>query len=121
MAQRRCSTIGISYLEPHDLISAILTYVLSKGQDYWALDANFDHEKIHKYDEARQRLEAKALQLGEEFAVSGHKLDELGPNLFSNGWMPNTYAFGRGLAKGGGMIYERAGSNLSSNSNLCPG
>ncbi|MCF5719817.1 hypothetical protein K3H30_19235 [Aeromonas veronii] len=88
-------------LEPHDLISAILTYVLSKGQDYWALDANFDHEKIHKYDEARQRLEAKALQLGEEFAVSGHKLDELGPNLFSNGWMPNTYAFGRGLAKGG--------------------
>ncbi|MCX0432769.1 hypothetical protein OD808_17990, partial [Aeromonas veronii] len=88
-------------LEPHDLISTILTYVLSKGQDYWALDANFDHEKIHKYDEARQRLEAKALQLGEEFAVSGHKLDELGPNLFSNGWMPNTYAFGRGLAKGG--------------------
>ncbi|HHQ4525890.1 TPA: hypothetical protein ACSP1O_003831 [Aeromonas veronii] len=88
-------------LEPHDLISAILTYVLSKGQDYWALDANFDHEKIHKYDEARQRLEAKALQLGEEFAISGHKLDELGPNLFSNGWMPNTYAFGRGLAKGG--------------------
>lgn len=88
-------------LEPHDLISAISTYVLSKGQDYWALDANFDHEKIHKYDEARQRLEAKALQLGEEFAASGHKLDELGPNLFSNGWMPNTYAFGRGLAKGG--------------------
>lgn len=88
-------------LEPHDLISAILTYVLSKGQDYWALDANFDHEKIHKYDEARQRLEAKALQLGEEFAISGHKIDELGPNLFSNGWMPNTYAFGRGLAKGG--------------------
>ncbi|MDX7900412.1 hypothetical protein [Aeromonas media] len=88
-------------LEPHDLISAILTYVLSKGQDYWALDANFEHEKIYKYDEARQRLEAKALQLGEEFAASGHKLDELGPNLFSNGWMPNTYAFGRGLAKGG--------------------
>ncbi|WP_429154006.1 hypothetical protein [Aeromonas media] len=87
-------------LEPHDLISVILTYVLSKGQDYWALDANFDHEKIHKYDEARQRLEAKALQLGEEFAISGHKLDELGPNLFSNDWMPNIYAFGRGLAKG---------------------
>jgi len=87
-------------LEPHDLIPAILTYVLSNRQDYWAL-ANFAHDNINKYDEARKLLEAKALQLGEKFAISDHKLDELGPNLFSNGWMPNTYAFGRGLAKGG--------------------
>ncbi|AUZ74872.1 MULTISPECIES: hypothetical protein [Aeromonas] len=86
-------------LEPHDLISAILTYVLSKGQNYWALDASFDHEKIHKYDEARQRLEAKAFRLGKEFAASGHTLDVLGPHLFSNGWMPNRTAFGKGLAK----------------------
>jgi len=87
-------------LEPHDLIPAILTYVFSKGQDYWALDTNFDRHDTNKYFEARKRLEAKALQLGEEFAISGHKLDELGSNLFSNGWMPNIYAFGRGLAKG---------------------
>jgi len=87
-------------LEPHDLIPAILTYVLSNRHDYWALDANFDHEKIHKYDEARQRLETKALRLGEEFTLSDHKLDELGPHLFSNDWMPYRTAFGRGLAKG---------------------
>lgn len=87
-------------LEPHDLIPAIFTYVFSKGQDYWALDTNFDRHNTNKYSEARKRLEAKALQLGEEFAISGHKLDELWPNLFSNGWMPNIYAFGRGLAKG---------------------
>ncbi|MFB2865691.1 hypothetical protein [Aeromonas sp. MdU4] len=88
-------------LEPHDLIPAILTYVFSKGQDYWALDTHCDRYDTNKYSEARKRLEDKALQLGEEFAISGHKLDELGPNLFSNGWMPNIYAFGRGLAKGG--------------------
>lgn len=87
-------------LEPHDLIPAIQTYVLSKGHDYWALDTNFEHDDINKYSEAMKRLEAKAFQLGEEFAISGHKLDELGLNLFSNGWMPNIYAFGRGLAKG---------------------
>ncbi|MCU8104539.1 hypothetical protein L5M38_08285 [Shewanella sp. SM101] len=87
-------------LEPHDLIPAILTYVLSNRPDYWALDANFDHEKIHKYDEARQRLETKALRLGEEFALSDHKLDELGPHLFSSDSMPYRTAFGRGLAKG---------------------
>ncbi|MGI2097953.1 hypothetical protein [Shewanella glacialipiscicola] len=87
-------------LEPHDLIPAILTYVLSNRPDYWALDANFDHEKIYKYDEARQRLETKALRLGEEFALSNHKLDELGPHLFSSDSMPNRTAFGKGVAKG---------------------
>ncbi|UNP90316.1 ATP-binding protein [Aeromonas encheleia] len=87
-------------LEPHDLIPAIQTYVLSKGHDYWALDTDFDPADTNKYDEARKRLEAKAFRLGEEFAVSVHKLDELGPNLFSNDWMPNRAAFGRGLAKG---------------------
>ncbi|MCU8071657.1 hypothetical protein [Shewanella sp. SM32] len=87
-------------LEPHDLIPAILTYVLSNRQDYWALDANFDHEKIHKYNEARQLLETKAFRLGEEFVLSDHKLDELGPHLFSNDWMPNRTAFGKGVAKG---------------------
>lgn len=87
-------------LEPHDLIPAILTYVLSNRQDYWALDANFDHEKIHKYDEARQRLETKALRLGEEFALSDHKLEVLGPSLFSYDGGPNRAAFGRGLARG---------------------
>lgn len=87
-------------LEPHDLIPAIQTYVLSKGLDYWALDADFDHEDINKYDEARKRLEAKAFQLGEDFAISDHKLDELGSNLFSNDEMFVCAAFGAGLARG---------------------
>jgi len=87
-------------LEPEGLVPKILIYVLNKGHDYWALDADFDHEDTNKYHEAEKRLEAKALRLGEDFAASDHELDELGPNLFSNDWMPYCTAFGRGLAKG---------------------
>lgn len=88
-------------LEPEDLIPTILTYVLSRGHDYWVLDADFDHDDTNKYHEAEKRLEAKALRLGENFAASDHELDELGSSLFSNDWMPYRAAFGRGLAKGG--------------------
>jgi len=87
-------------LEPHDLISTIMTYVLSKDSDFWELDANFVHEDTNNYHEAEKRLEAKTLQLGADFAASDHVLDELSPELFSNDWMPNRIAFGRGLAKG---------------------
>lgn len=87
-------------LEPDDLVPTIMTYVLGKGHDYWALDADFDHDDTNKYREAEKRLETKALRLGEDFAASDHELDELGPNLFSNDWMPYRAAFGRGLAKG---------------------
>ncbi|CAM2964529.1 hypothetical protein SHAM105786_13780 [Shewanella amazonensis] len=87
-------------LEPQDLISSILTFVLGQGHDYWALDPDFDHESTIKYGEVSKRLDAKALKLGEDFAASDHTLDELGPNLFSNNWMPYRAVFGRGLAKG---------------------
>lgn len=87
-------------LEPHDLVSEIMTYVLSNEHYYWALDVDFDHEDTNKHSEAEKRLEAKALQLGEDFAASEHELGELGCNLFSNDWMPYRTAFGRGLAKG---------------------
>ena len=87
-------------LEPKGLVPQILTYVLNIGHDYWGLDSDFDHEDTNKYDEAEKRLEAKALRLGEEFAASDHELDELGPKLFSNDWMPYCTEFGRGLAKG---------------------
>lgn len=87
-------------LAPHELIPSILTFVLGKGHDYWSLDPDFDHENTNKYGEASKRLEAKAFKLGENFAASDHALDELGPNLFSNDWMPYRTAFGRGLAKG---------------------
>jgi hypothetical protein len=87
-------------LEPDDLVPTIMTYVLGKGHDYWALDADFDHEDTNKYREAEKRLKAKAILLGGDFAASDHELDELGLDLFSNNWMPYRAAFGRGLAKG---------------------
>ena len=86
-------------LEPHDLVPTIMTYVLGNG-DCWALDADFHHSDTNKYNEAEKRLQAKALGLGEDFAVSAHDLDALGSKLFSSDWMPRRGAFGRGLAKG---------------------
>jgi len=87
-------------LEPSDLVSKIMAYVLSKGGDYWALDKDFDHDDSQKYREAEKRLEAKALRLGEDFAASGYELSELGDNLFCNGFMPYVATFGRGLVRG---------------------
>jgi len=87
-------------LEPVDLVPTIMTYVLGKGHEYWALDADFDHQDSKKYRESRMRLDAKALQLGEDFAASDYELDKLGPNLFSSDGMPYRTTFGMGLAKG---------------------
>lgn len=87
-------------LEPIALIPIIKTYVLSTNHDYWALDADFDHEDSDKYTAAGKRLEAKALQLGQDFALSNHVLEELGAELFSIGGMPYRAVFGRGLARG---------------------
>lgn len=87
-------------LEPIALIPTIKTYVLSTNHDYWALDADFDHEDSDKYTAAGKRLEAKALQLGQDFSLSNHVIDELGAELFSIGGMPYRAAFGRGLARG---------------------
>lgn len=87
-------------LEPHDLIPSIMTYVLSKGAYYWDLDVNFDHSNPNSYHESERRLESKAFRLGEEFATSDHKLEELGTSLFSNDWLPYRAAFGRGMARG---------------------
>lgn len=93
-------------LEPHDLLPTIMMYVLSRVHGPWTLDTDFDHNDHNKYQAAEKRLTTKAFQLGEEFAVSSHNLDELGPNLFSNDYMPYRTAFGRGLAKGGHDLYS---------------
>lgn len=87
-------------LEPIALIPTIQTYVLSTNHDYWALDADFDHEDTNRYTAARKRLEDKAFQLGQDFALSNHVLEELGADLFSIGGMPYRAVFGRGLARG---------------------
>ncbi|WP_047882460.1 hypothetical protein [Pseudomonas sp. ARP3] len=87
-------------LEPHDLVPTIMVYVLSKGHDYWVLDSDFIHGDPNRYREAERRLEAKVLRLGQDFAISGKELAELGPNLFSSDWMPYRAPFGRGLAMG---------------------
>jgi hypothetical protein len=86
-------------LEPKGLVPEIMTYVLSNGYDYWALDAEFDNGDANRFEEARKRMEARAVQLGENFAASSHELSELGPGLFSRDGMPYRAAFGRGLAK----------------------
>lgn len=87
-------------LEPHGLIPTIMTFVLGKGHDHWALDADFNHDDTNKYSDAEERLEGKALQLGEEFSASKYELNQLGSGLFSSGWVPYRFAFGKGLAKG---------------------
>lgn len=69
-------------LEPKDLVSAIMAYVLSNRRDFWALDADYEHQGTNKFSEIRKILCAKAFKLGHEFAVSSHGLDELCPNLF---------------------------------------
>lgn len=89
-----------SALKPDELIPEILTYVLSHGQDYWSLDSLYDHNAPDKFNDSRSRLEAKAIQLGRDFAASDHKLEALGPALFSRNNLPYRHAFGRGLAKG---------------------
>ncbi|MGN5287692.1 hypothetical protein [Aeromonas sp. 11P] len=93
-------------LEPHDLLPTIMMFVLSRAHGPWTLDMDFDHNDHNKYQAAERRLTTKAFQLGEEFAVSSHNFDELGPNLFSNDYMPYRTAFGRGLAKGGHDLYS---------------
>lgn len=87
-------------LEPDDLVAEIMTYVLSSGGDYWALDADLGHDDTDKFGASEKRLESKAIQLGRDFATSNHKIDELGQNLFSSDWMPYRIAFGKGLAAG---------------------
>ncbi|EKN3437683.1 hypothetical protein OZ677_000500 [Yersinia enterocolitica] len=87
-------------LEPKDLVPAVMAYVLSKGHDFWMLNADFEHEGSNKIKEIREILDAKAFGLGQEFAVSTHELDELGPNLFLRGGMPYRIGFGKGLANG---------------------
>lgn len=87
-------------LEPNDLVPAVMAYVLSKGRDFWALDADYEHQGPNKFSEIRKILGAKAFKLGHEFAVSPHGLDELCPNLFLQDGMPYRVEFGKGLANG---------------------
>lgn len=87
-------------LEPDELIPKIMTFVLGQGHNYWTLDADFDHQDRNTFRETMKRLDAKALQLGEDFAASDYELEELGPSLFSCDGKPYRATFGRGLAKG---------------------
>ncbi|MCH1919041.1 hypothetical protein L9G15_06285 [Shewanella sp. A3A] len=87
-------------LEPKDLVSQIKTYVLGGRNDPWALDAYFDRASADRYQDAYQRLKAKALELGWNFASSCTQLRELRPSLFSSGYMPYRAMFGKGLARG---------------------
>ncbi|EAQ7257339.1 hypothetical protein GFP93_22140 [Salmonella enterica] len=87
-------------LEPNDLISKIMTYVLSNGRNHFPLNAGFDLNEPGKLHKVREFQESIALQLGQDFAASTHNINELGSNLFSGNGMPYRYSFGIGLAKG---------------------
>lgn len=87
-------------LKPNGLVPTIMTYVLSQGRIPWGADADFCHDSPNKYGDVRKRREAKAIQLGQDFAASNYKLEELGPKLFSWEGMPYRTAFGIGLAMG---------------------
>ncbi|HGH4748445.1 TPA: hypothetical protein ACJIXE_002311 [Serratia marcescens] len=87
-------------LEPKDLVPKVMAYVFSKGRDFLALDAGFEHEGPNKFKKNREILDAKAFELGQEFSVSTYALDELGPDIFSQGGMPYRIEFGKGLARG---------------------
>jgi len=87
-------------LKPHGLVPKIMIYVLGSELDYWTQDTNFEHSDTNVFQESENQLEAKAFRLGEEFAASGYRLNELCPKLFSNDWLPYRISFGRGLARG---------------------
>lgn len=87
-------------LEPNGVVPAVMAYVLSNGRDFWTLNADFVYEGPNKFKKIRETLDAKAFGLGQEFAASTHKLDELGSNIFSRGGMPYRIGFGKGLARG---------------------
>ncbi|MHA0878878.1 hypothetical protein [Enterobacter cloacae] len=87
-------------LRPYDLLSTIRHYVLSKDRYNWVLDDDFYRHGHKRYDEAEERLTARAEQLGREFAASKCCLSDLRPNMFSSEWMPYRRAFGQGLAQG---------------------
>lgn len=87
-------------LEPNDLVPAVMAYVLSKGRDFWALDADYEHQGPNKFSDIRKTIGAKAFKLGHEFAVSTHGFDELCPNLFLRDGMSYRVEFGKGLANG---------------------
>ncbi|CAE1143980.1 hypothetical protein [Serratia sp. Tan611] len=87
-------------LRPNDLLSAILLYALSKGHYNWVLDDEFNRSDQARYTEAKERVMARAEQLGREFATSTLCLSDLRPNLFSSEWIPYRSAFGKGLAEG---------------------
>ena len=87
-------------LRPRDLVTSIQTYILSNGYEYLAMASDFDLDNTGTYHNTEERLFAKASKLGEDFAASTYQLNDLGPELFASGCMPNGESFGRGLAKG---------------------
>ncbi|MDF7674522.1 hypothetical protein PT277_03965 [Acetobacteraceae bacterium ESL0709] len=88
-------------LRPKDLVSEIMTFIFGNGHHPEALDIESNFNDSRNYELSNERRREKAIQLGEKFAASTHRLEELGQNLFSaQSYTPYRYPFGRGLAKG---------------------
>ena len=93
-------TILNNELKPDDLISLIMTYVLSSEPFSCIFNTDSRYGDSRGYEQAAMQRADKAVQLGKEFSESGHKLSELGGKLFAGIGSPFCSAFGRGLAQG---------------------
>ena len=91
-------------LAPKDLMSTIRAYLFGETHDLSALDPEFDYRYTSKYDGAQQRISGIVTDLGEQFALAGMAVNQLGAELFSTNWMPFGRAFGAGVARGSNDI-----------------
>ncbi|WP_342324050.1 hypothetical protein AAEY27_06380 [Kosakonia sp. BYX6] len=87
-------------LTPTDLMDNIKAFVLGDGHAHWVMDGEFDGDAGERHRLVKERLAAKAEELGEAYACSGNPVSMLGADLFSPKGMPHREAFGKGLAKG---------------------
>lgn len=87
-------------LRPKDLISRIRAYLFECAFNSWSLDPDFDHDDQSTPETACMRMKETVTELGEQFALSGTPMRELGHELFSTNSMLYYDAFGKGLAKG---------------------
>ena len=100
-------------LEPFDLVSIIQTYIFGK-----------EYGNISDYYDKTVQLSEKIPELGKQFAAEGHHLDELGPDLFENNFMPYRSLFGKGLAIGAHdlrMVWTDIVRYLEHSSGSCDG
>ncbi len=87
-------------LAPKDLLDQIRAYAFARHSSYDELDEELFLGDDNAYHEANRRLQKKAMDLGQDFAISNHDIGALGAALFDAEYMHYGASFGRGLALG---------------------